>query len=146
MELWKENYLIGDYIRDAETAGPIAVECNALKNRVNILDDLIRKEGIDPKYVENYILENESLKEAMLRKSVHRLQYNAKQTKTNVDNTQVLPRAFLSWKQFLLKKKRMQKSALRCWGRMRRPELYTAFRTWRLGLPLVANTIAPLTR
>ena len=62
--LWKEGQLIGDYLRDAETAGPVAVENNMLKDRVAILSDLIATEGIDPHYVENYILEKESLKGA----------------------------------------------------------------------------------
>ena len=144
--LWKENCLVGDYLRDAETAGPIAQQCNALKNRVQIYESLIKKEGIDPKYVEHYVLEHETLKEAQQRKAVSRLQYNAKQTTTKVDTSQVLPRAFLSWKQFLLKKKRVKRSAIRMWSRMRRPGVYKAFRTWRNGLALVSNTLAPLTR
>jgi hypothetical protein len=63
-DLWRENMLVGDYLRDAENAGPIAIECNALKNRVAIYESLVKKEGIDPKYVEHYILEHETLKEA----------------------------------------------------------------------------------
>jgi hypothetical protein len=83
--LWKESELIGDTLRDAEMSGPVAVENNALKNRVTILSNLIAKEGIDPKYVEEYIMENESYKEAMQRKAVSRLRYNAKMSGFTVD-------------------------------------------------------------
>lgn len=145
-KLWQENEVIGDVMRDAETCGPVAVENNSLKNRVDILEGLIEKEGIDPKYVEEYILEHETIKDAMMRKSIARLSYNAKQSITKVDSTNTLPRAFLSWKMFLLKKKRVLRSAIRCWARMRKPAIFQAFREWKQGLPLVANTVGKLTR
>jgi hypothetical protein len=144
--LWKEGELIGDVIRDAETSGPVAIENNALKNRIDILNTLIEKEGIDPKYVDEFIMENESYKEAMLRKSVHRLRYNASMTNFQVDTESIVPRAFLSWKLWILRKRKVFRAAVRCWGRLRRPDLVQAFQTWKSGLPLVSKTVGKLTR
>jgi hypothetical protein len=137
-KLWKESELIGDVLRDAEMSGPVAVENNALRNRVEILQNLISKEGIDPKYVDNYILENESYREALQRKAVSRLRYNTKTSDFTVDSGQLLPRSFLSWKLWILKKRKVLRAATRCWGRLRRPDLAQAFRTWKRELPLVA--------
>jgi hypothetical protein len=53
---------------------------------VSILESLIAKEGIDPKYVDDYILSHETYREAMLRKSVARLQYNAKLSTFSIDS------------------------------------------------------------
>jgi hypothetical protein len=119
-------------------SGPVAVENNALRNRVEILQNLIAKEGIDPKYVEEFIMENESYREAMQRKAVSRLRYNARLSGFTIDNEFVLPRAFLSWKLWLLKKRKVLRAATRCWGRLRRPDLAQAFRVWKMGFPLVA--------
>ena len=145
-KLWQEGQLIGDYLRDAETAGPVAVENNLLKDRVAILSDLIATEGIDPHYVENYILEKESLKGAQRRMAVSRLQYNAKNSVTTVDTSNVLPRAFLTWKMWFIKKKRIMRNAKKIWARIRRPGMCKAFNVWKRGLPLVVNTLSSLTR
>jgi hypothetical protein len=82
----------------------------------------------------------------MLRRSVHRLQYNAKQTTTQVDTTNILPRAFLSWRLWFVKKRKVMRLATRIWARFRRPDMLHCFGVWKRGLPLVANTIGRLTR
>jgi len=144
--LWKEHQAFLHLSQYFVSESPLATENQMLKHRVEIYSGLVSEEGIDPEYVEKYVLERESLAEALKRKGISRLRYAAGMTeKAGVDQTSVLPRAFLTWKVYLSKRKKVKRLA----GRMRayrNNPCMSAFRTWKRGLPLVRSTLATYTR
>lgn len=144
--LWKEHQSFVHLSQYFVAESPLATENQMLKHRVEIYSALVTEEGIDPQYVERYVLERESLAEALKRKGISRLRYAAGMTeKAGSDQTSVLPRAFLTWKVYLSKRKKVKRLA----GRMRayrNNPCMSAFRTWKRGLPLVRNTLATYTR
>lgn len=143
-DLWTECLKIRKTIENVNKEGYVAIENSYLKDRNEILTNLIKDEGIDPKYVEKYINERESLKASLKRKGVNRLRYKAGLINPN-DNT-LLPRIFTTWKLWVIKRQRLVRAAHRMLGFKRKPDLMHAFLTWKKGFPLVVNTISKLPR
>lgn len=142
--LWLECYVVKNTIDATNKEGPVALENDMLKNRVDILSQLIKDEGIDRKYVENYILEKEDLKSAIKRKSVGRLRYKA--GLVNKEDTNLVPRIYLIWKMWVIKRKKFVKAATRMQAYRKKGDLMKGFSTWKKGFPLVVNTCKNLTR
>ena len=143
-DLWLECFKIKRTIENVNRSGHVAIENSFLKDRNEILENLIKDEGIDPKYVERYINERENLKSALKRKGIERLRYKAGLVNPN-DNT-LLPRIFTTWKLWVVKRQRIMRYAHRMNAYTRKPELMKAFATWKNGLPLVVNSISKLPR
>lgn len=144
--LWKEHQDFMHISQYFVAESPLATEIQMLKHRVEIYSGLVSEEGIDPNYVEKYVLERESLAEALKRKGISRLRYAAGMTeKAVIDQTSVLPRAFLTWKMYLSKRKKVKRLAARMRSYRNNPCM-SAFRTWKQGLPLVRATLASYTR
>jgi hypothetical protein len=143
-DLWKESCKMQDVVAIAETDGPVAQEKNILKSRCDILTQLLQEEGINPKYVEEYILQKESLQSALLRKSVARMQLKA--GKGRPDDSMILTRFFTIWKIWFIKRRQIVKYAARMMAYRKKGELMWAFHTWKRGFPLVANALKKHTR
>jgi len=65
---------------------------------------------------------------------------------TNLLDNQIIPKYFVMWKSWLLKRKRIQKAAFRLLAYRKKPGLMQAFLKWKNGLPLVVNTLKKYTR
>jgi hypothetical protein len=143
-DLWLECFKIKKTVESVNRGGTVAVENAFLRDRNEILEGLIRDEGIDPKYVERYINERENLKSALKRKGIERLRYKAGLVNPN-DNS-LLPRIFMTWKLWVVKRQRIMKYATRINAFRRKPDLMKAFSTWKKGFPLVVNAISKLPR
>lgn len=142
--LWKLSLTLESYIIKNNTQGPVAIENLMLKQRSEILTKLIQDEGIDGKYVENYILERESLQASLKRKGLNHIRYRAGLINTK-DNC-LLPKYLLTWKLWTLKRKRFKKYAGRVLAYRQKPDLLQAFSTWKKGLPLIINAVKKYTR
>ncbi|OMJ95658.1 hypothetical protein SteCoe_905 [Stentor coeruleus] len=143
-DLWTECLKLRKTFENVNKEGPVAIENSFLRDRNEILTKLIKDEGIDPKYVEQYINERESLKAALKRKGINRLRYKAGLINPN-DNT-IMPRIFTTWKLWVIKRKRLVHAAHRMLAFKRKPDLLHGFLTWKKGFPLVVNTINKLPR
>ena len=143
-DLWLECFKIKRTIENVNRSGHVAVENSFLRDRNEILEGLIKDEGIDAKYVERYINERENLKSALKRKGIERLRYKAGLVNPN-DNS-LLPRIFMTWKLWVIKRQRIMRYAHRMNAYRRKPDMMKAFATWKNGLPLVVNTISKLPR
>ena len=143
-DLWLECFKIKKTVENVNRGGVVAIENGFLKDRNQILENLIKDEGIDPRYVERYINERENLKAALKRKGIERLRYKAGLINPN-DNS-LIPRLFTTWKLWLIKRKRITKCAHRMMAYRKRPELMQAFLIWKKGFPLVVSTISKLPR
>lgn len=143
-DLWKESCKMQDVINIAESQGPVAQEKNILKTRCDILTQLLNEEGINPKYVEEYILEKESLQSALMRKSVARMQLKA--MKDRPDDSLIMTRFFTIWKMWHIKRRQFVRHAARMMAYRKKGEVMWAFNTWKRGLSLVANALKSHTR
>ena len=144
--LWREHRELGRLEKYFVGESPIAVENQMLRHRVEIYSKLVQDEGIDSTYVEKYILDRESLAEALKRKGISRLMYAAGMTEKAVsDPSSILPRALLTWKVYVSKRKKVKRLANRMRAYRSNPTM-SAFRTWKQGLSLVRNTLATYTR
>ena len=143
-QTWQETYLVIDTHEKTNKYGPVAQENEMLRSRVEIMNQLVEKEGLDPKYVENFILEREDLNSAIKRKKIARTMYS--KGLVNSNDTNLVPRVFLVWKMWVVKRKKIQKSAKRMNAYRRQPNLMQAFGVWKKGFPLVQNSVSNLTR
>ncbi|CAG9315987.1 unnamed protein product [Blepharisma stoltei] len=144
-QLWEEHFVIKSTVEVTNKEGSVAIDNEILRNRVDILNQLITDEGIDRKYVENYILEREDLKSAIKRKKVNRLRMaNGKENSSQDGN--LAARMFLIWKMWVIKRKKIKRVAIRMQAYKRKGEVMKAFLTWKKGFPLVVNTVNKLTR
>ena len=143
-DLWQECFLVQKTVEDVNKGGVVAIENSLLKERNHILLKLIEDEGLDQRYVERYINEREDLKAALKRKGIGRLRYKA--GLTNPNDTSLVPRLFLTWKLWVIKRQRIVRYAHRMMAYRKKPDLMKAFLTWKRGFPLVVNTINKLPR
>ena len=143
-DLWQECFLVKKTIENVNKGGVVAIENSMLKERNEILLKLIDDEGLDQRYVEHYINERENLKAALKRKGIGRLRYKA--GLTNPNDTSLIPRLFLTWKLWVIKRQRIMRYAHRMTAYRKKPDLMKAFLTWKRGFPLVVNTINKLPR
>ena len=145
--LWKDVLTSHQVDLYYNTEGPVAVENSLLKERLTIYSSLVQDEGLDPKHVERYILERESMAGALRRKGIARMQYAAKiGGKAAEDQNQVLPRALLRWKVWVAKRLKVKRLARRMMTFRKNGEMLGAFLKWKKGLPLVRNSLANYTR
>lgn len=143
-DLWLECFLVKKTVENVNKQGTVAIENSMLKDRNEILLKLIEDEGIDQKYVEKYINERENLKAALKRKGISLMRYKA--GLVNPNDTSIIPRLFLTWKLWVIKRKRITKYAHRMLAYRKKSDLMKAFLTWKRGFPLVVNTISKLPR
>lgn len=143
-DLWQECFLIKKTVENVNKGGVVAIENSMLKDRNEILLKLIEDEGLDQRYVEKYINERENLKAALKRKGIGRMRYKAGLVNPN-DNS-LIPRLFLTWKLWVVKRKRIMRYAHRVMAYRKKSDLMHGFLTWKRGFPLVVNTINKLPR
>ena len=143
-DLWQECFLIKKTIENVNRGGVVAIENSMLKERNDILLKLIEDEGLDQRYVERYINERENLKAALKRKGIGRLRYKAGLINPN-DNS-LIPRLFMTWKLWVIKRKRIMRYAHRMLAYRKKSDLMKGFLTWKRGFPLVVNTINKMPR
>ena len=94
--------------------------------------------------MENYILEREDLRTALMRKGVSRLKYGA--GLVNSSDQTLLPRLFLTWRLWVIKRKIINRTAHRMLAYRRKGGLLHAFNTWKRGFPLVHNSLKKYNR
>lgn len=142
--LWNEEILLKDTVDITNTQGPVAIENNILKNRIDLLNKLMEQEGLERNYVDKYILEKENHQSALTLQAIHRNKY--KSGLINPKDCSVLPKFFLIWKQWGLKRKKIKKYSHRVLVYLRKSDLLHGFLKWKRGLSLVINTINKLPR
>jgi len=147
VKLWKEamDYHRLDQYYNSE--GPLAIENSLLKERITIYSKLVEEEGLNPKQVERYILERESMAGALRRKGIARMQYAAGlNAKMAEDLNQVLPRALLRWQVWTVKRQKARRLARRMLAYRKAGDMLKAFFTWKRGPTLVRNSLANYSR
>ena len=147
VQLWKEamDYHRLDHYYNSE--GPLAIENSLLKERLGIYSKLVEEEGLNPKQVERYILERESMAGALRRKGIARMQYAAGlNPKMAEDANQVLPRALLRWQVWTVKRQKARRLAKRMLAYRKTGDMMKAFFTWKRGPSLVRNSLANYSR
>ena len=147
VKLWKEALEYHRLEQYYNNEGPIAVENQFLKERLRIYGQLVQDEGLNPKQVERFILERESMAGALRRKGIARMQYAAGlNPKMAADVNQVLPRALLRWKVWTIKRQKARRLAKRMLSYRKNSDMLRAFFTWKKGPSLVRNSLANYTR
>ena len=143
-DLWNEDMLLKETVEITNTQGIVAIENNILKGRIATLNKLIEDEGLDPKYVEKYILEKETKQSALTLQSIHLMKY--KSGLINPKDRIIVPKYFLSWKQWVIKRKKILRVSYRLLCFTRKPELLSGFLNWKHGLSLIINSVNKLPR
>lgn len=142
--LWNEEILLKDTVDITNSQGPVAIENGILKGRIEILNRLMEEEGLDMQYVEKYILEKENLQSALALQAIHRYKYKSGQT--NPNDCSVIPKFFIIWKKWVLRRQRILKVSYRLQAYTRKSDLMHGFLKWKHGLSLIINTVNKLPR
>lgn len=143
-DLWNEDILLKDTVDITNTQGPVAIENGILKSRIEILYKLINVEGLDKKFIEKYILEKENQSSALALQSLQLQKY--KTGLINPKDCAYIPRYYLIWKQWVIKRKKISKVAYRMLAYLRKGDLMKGFLKWKHGLKLIVNTVNKLPR
>ena len=141
---WNEDILLKDTVDITNTQGPVAIENGILKGRIEILNKLMEEEGLDMRYVEKYILSKENQQSALALRNIHIFKY--KKGLINPNDCSIIPKFFIIWKQWVLKRKRISKTSFRILAYLRKPQLMRGFLKWKHGLSLIINTVNKLPR
>ena len=142
--LWNEDILLKDTVDITNSQGPVAIENGILRGRIETLNKLICEEGIDSRYVEKFVLEKENQHSALTLHMIHLARYRT--GLINPKDRNLLPKFFLVWKQWLVKRKKIVKVADRMMAFRRKPELMHAFLKWKSGLKLIINSVKRFNR
>lgn len=113
-----------DYL---ESHGPTARFSQHLQHKVNTLQELLDREGVDLKRSERFLLERESRGSALI------------QLKQQSGLVPAASKYFLLWKMVTYKKQRIVKTAKRMQAYRYKGDLLAGFQTWKSALPQLST-------
>ncbi|CAG9325169.1 unnamed protein product [Blepharisma stoltei] len=132
-----ESTTISPVIKNPETEIDIQTENEGLKRTLIQYNNFIKKEGHDPKELDNYLIENLSCEDIFYR---WKLVGSYKTDKDLLENT------FTLWKIWIIKRSKYKRSAERMMIYKRRGEELWALRTWKRSFSLFTKEVKQMNR
>lgn len=138
LKTWQKVQIVQKTTEKVNRSGFVAKDNSLLQEKIQILEQLLKTEKIDSKYIDRFIQERESLDLAIKRKEV-----NLKNSKRK---SKLLPKFFISWRLWTVKRKRILKTMQRLNCYRYKSCLLQSFISWKRTLNLLSNSISRYNR